>query len=116
MKLLEQIDRLMLIVKLIKQRRTGTCEQLAKRVNLSRRRLYEILEELKSRGAPIEYSKQLQTYYYSIPYEISISYHFGEMPGLKELTNDELGTIKGGNFFSTIFQSAFFPHTTNLDL
>lgn len=56
MKLLEYIDRIKIIHKLIKESRTRTPENLAQRLS----RLYVVSDELKLMGAPIEYSLQLQ--------------------------------------------------------
>ena len=47
MKIFEYIDRINLLHKLIKERRTGTPENLAKRLLISPSRLYVILDELK---------------------------------------------------------------------
>lgn len=59
--------------RLVTRRRTGTPEEMARQLGVSRTTLYELIDELKSRGAPIEYSKSLRTFYYSQPYDISIS-------------------------------------------
>ncbi|MCX2432653.1 MULTISPECIES: DNA-binding protein [unclassified Pedobacter] len=76
MKLLEYIDRIKIIHKLIKESHTGTPENFAKRLSISTSRLYVVLEELKLMGAPIEYSRQLQTYYYTQAFEVNIRADF----------------------------------------
>lgn len=91
MKMIEYIERTNLLHKLIVQKRTGTPEDLAKRLNLSVSRLYNILGELKLMGAPIEYSRQLNTYHYTYDYKIDISYSFGA------LSPFELKVVNGGS-------------------
>jgi len=76
MKLLEYIDRIKIIHKLIRESRTGTPDNLARRLSISTSRLYVVLDELKLMGAPIEYSRQLQTYYYQQPFEVQIKADF----------------------------------------
>lgn len=76
MKLFEYIDRINLLDKLIREKRTGTPEALAARLSLSVSRLYVVLDELRLMGAPIEYSRQIQTYFYKQPFEISIKADF----------------------------------------
>jgi hypothetical protein len=55
---LEQIDYL------ISSKRTGKPRELAKRVGLSERALYDFIILMKELGAPIAYCKQTQTYFY----------------------------------------------------
>ncbi|MFD2288966.1 helix-turn-helix domain-containing protein [Pedobacter petrophilus] len=76
MKLLEYIDRIRIIHKLIKESHTGVPENFAKRLSISTSRLYVVLDELKLMGAPIEYSRQLQTYYYTQAFEVNIRADF----------------------------------------
>lgn len=76
MKVFMYIDRLNLLHKLIVQRRTGTPNELARRMNISVSRLARIIEFLQNEGAPIKYSRNQTTYYYEYPFEISISVEF----------------------------------------
>lgn len=76
MKLLEQIERINRLHELIKHRRTGTPSQLARRLNLSTSMVYKLMDELKLREVPIEYSRQLGTYYYSHSFQMKISIDF----------------------------------------
>jgi predicted DNA-binding transcriptional regulator YafY len=76
MKLLEQIDRLNRLHEMIQYRRTGTPKQLAKRLNLSTSMVYKLMEELRLNEAPIEYSRQLQSYYYSRRFLMKIKIDF----------------------------------------
>lgn len=72
MQLFKQIDRLNLLDKLISQKRTGKPESLARRLDLSVSRLARIIEYLRETGAPIQYDRALQTYFYEFDYRIFI--------------------------------------------
>lgn len=76
MKLLEQIERINRLHELIKYRRAGTPQELADRLEISTSMLYKIIEELRLKGAPVVYSRQLRTYYYSKPYLMKIRLDF----------------------------------------
>jgi len=91
MKLLEYIERINLMHKLIKERRTGNPHKFAKKLGISTIRLYQLIEELKIMQAPICYSKKDKTYYYSYNYEISAKLTF------TPLNNDEMGEINAGH-------------------
>ncbi|CAM3643018.1 HTH domain-containing protein [Sphingobacterium prati] len=95
MQLFKYIDRINLLDKLIRQRRTGTPSELAKRLGISVSRLYVMLDELKGQGAPIEYSRQSCTYLYTHEFMISISFK------IETLGDDKLRYISGGTVFPT---------------
>ena len=57
-------DRLVTIDHLIRIRGTGRPCQLAKRLNLSERSLYDFLAVMKEFGANIKYNKERESYYY----------------------------------------------------
>ena len=101
MKLLEYIDRIKIIHKLIKESRTGAPENLARRLSISTSRLYVVLDELKLMGAPIEYSRQLQTYYYTQAFEVNIRADF------TVLKSQELMNINAGFFYQQSYPLLF---------
>ncbi|RDC57310.1 HTH domain-containing protein [Pedobacter chinensis] len=90
MKIFEYIDRINLLHKLIKERKTGTPEKLAKRLNISKGRLYQLIEELRLMEVPIAYSRSFETYYYTLDYEISASL------SLKNLSASDMLKINAG--------------------
>lgn len=98
MKLLEQIERINRLHELIKYRRTGTPEQLARRLNLSTSMVFKLMEELRLREAPIEYSRQLGSYYYTTQYLMKIQIDF------RPLGEDEKIRFEGGK---TCFYTGF---------
>ncbi len=103
MQIFKYIDRINLLDKLIRQRRTGTPTDLAKRLGVSTSRLYVIIDQLKDMGAPIDYSRQLYSYYYKYEFSIFISVT------VKALDKTNLCMISGGqNFFPIILNTTFF--------
>jgi biotin operon repressor len=97
MKLFEYLDRISMMHKLVSRQKTGTPEELARRLGVSRTSLYELIDELRSRGAPIAYSKSAKTFFYRQPYDIAVTCT------LKPLTYNETKEHRGGiNNFSKI--------------
>ncbi|MFN0215667.1 MAG: hypothetical protein ACKVT2_15525 [Saprospiraceae bacterium] len=70
--LLQRIDHL------VRTRATGSPLQLADRLNISERKLYRLLGELRDQGFPIVYDKLEGTYYYSEPVKIEFSILVGQ--------------------------------------
>lgn len=58
-------ERLQTIDYLIRIKGTGKPAQLAKRLRISERTLYEFLKMMKDLGAPIEYDRYKESYYYT---------------------------------------------------
>jgi sugar-specific transcriptional regulator TrmB len=81
---------------MVLRQRTGTPSEVAFQLGVSRTTLYEMIDELRSRGAPITYSKSQKTFFYSEPFEISITC------SLRRLTYTEEKRIAGGNYFCRI--------------
>jgi hypothetical protein len=82
--------------KLLKNSNTGTPEEFAQQLGISRSCLYELIDEFKSRRAPIRYSKSAKTFYYTEPFEIVIKCNF------QPLTYQEEKQYSGGNISSKI--------------
>lgn len=72
MQLFNQLERISYIHKLIKKRITGNPKNLAAQLRISERQLYNIIEELKLYGFPIEYDKKEMTYFYTEEFEFSV--------------------------------------------
>lgn len=60
----EYLNRLTYLDHLIKSKSGGPPEQLARRLNISERTLFETLKHMKSLGAPIRYCRYRKLYYY----------------------------------------------------
>src|SRR5512133_1491999 len=103
MKVFEYLDRISRMHRMLIRQRTGTPSEFAGQLGVSRTTLYEMIDELKSRGAPISYSKASNTFLYTEPYEINVSC------SMRLLTRCEEKQLNGGNFFS---RSLFFRTIT----
>jgi predicted DNA-binding transcriptional regulator YafY len=97
MKVFEYLDRISKMHKLVLRRKTGTPEEFAQQLGVSRTSLYELLDEMKSRGAPIEYSKSCRTFFYRQPFEIAVTC------SLRPLSFAEEKELYGGlNIFGSV--------------
>lgn len=65
MEFIKKIEAIERVDGLIKLKSTGTANDLSKRLCVSRRSVYNILELMRNMGAPIEYCQIRRTYYYS---------------------------------------------------
>jgi len=72
--LFQQINKLKLLHNLIKQERTSSPGELARRLTLSRSKLYELTQELSMRGIAINYDRKMKSFYYVERYEFTISF------------------------------------------
>ena len=91
MKLFDHIERINRLHELIRHRRTGAPGELAERLGLSPSMVFKLMDELKLKGAPIEYSRQLKTYYYARQYMMNIKMEF------RLLNEDEVERYRGGS-------------------
>ncbi len=76
MHLLNKVNRIRRIDEMIRTRRTGPPAQFARALGMSRSRLFETLQELRTLGAPIGYCRDRQSYEYLHPVE----FHIGFVP------------------------------------
>ena len=92
----KQLYRVQQIDQLIRQKRTGSADELANKLQISRRQVYNWLEELKDMGLEIKYNRALKSFVYLKSYKVNIAFD------VMELTNDELKSIKAGGFILKI--------------
>lgn len=76
MRFIKQIERLQLLNKLVKEQRTGCPEELAKRLGVSRAKLYLMLEELRDYGVKIVFSKKVNSFKYTNCIGLNLNYSF----------------------------------------
>jgi predicted DNA-binding transcriptional regulator YafY len=112
MKVFEYLDRISMMHRLVSRQRTGTPEEFARQLGVSRTSLYELIDELRSRGAPIAYSKSSKTFFYRQPYDIAITC------SLKPLSCTEEKEKTGGiNIFPKIlFSRTLLPELSMVTL
>jgi predicted DNA-binding transcriptional regulator YafY len=76
---LKYITRLERIDQFIRQERTGTAPEFAGRLEISVRQLYNLIEELKDLGLPIEYCRIRRTFFYRTQCRIVFEIKVNEM-------------------------------------
>ena len=101
MKFFTILDRIDKMNKLVSEKRTGTPQEFASRLGVSRTSLYELIDEFRSRDVPIAYSKSIRSFYFTRPYEIRITFL------LRPLTDEEGRDISGGNYVISDFGLRF---------
>ena len=72
MKFLEEIERLKRLDRLIRMKTTGTPAQLASRLHVSERTVYNEIDTLRLLGAPINFSKVYNSYCYAYPVKLQL--------------------------------------------
>jgi len=87
MKTLIQLERLRKAHSLIKYSNTGTPTEFSKRLHISERELYRMLEYLKELDAKILFSRVSNTYYYIDDFDLFVNV------SIKTKVNSELVTI-----------------------
>lgn len=92
MKFFTILDRIDKMNRLVKSGVTGSPDEFADSLGVSRTSLYELLDELRSRGAPISYSKSARTFLYTEPFDIKI------ICSLRFLSDEEGKDMNGGAY------------------
>jgi predicted DNA-binding transcriptional regulator YafY len=90
MEFIRQIERLQLLNKLVREQRTGSPDELAERLGVSRRRVYVYLEYLNDMGVDIQYSRRLNSFVFVSQKLIQIDWRF------EVLDPTELKKVGGG--------------------
>jgi predicted DNA-binding transcriptional regulator YafY len=103
MEFIKQIERLQQLNKLVREQRTGSPEELAKRIGVSRAKLYLMLDELRDEGVEIKFAKRLNSFFYENCAGISVVF------SLKVLESTEIRNISAGKRLN------YFPASIILD-
>jgi hypothetical protein len=96
MTILKQMQRFNKVNKLIKAESTGNPADFAKKLFVSRRQMFNILEQFREYGAPIKYNKKNETYFYVSDFDLELKY------SLKVISEHEEKIIFAGFFHSAI--------------
>lgn len=73
MELKNEIHRLNSLLRLIKMCYTGSPDELAHKLHISKRHLYNVLDELRALGAKIDYSRSDYTFHYTNSFELHLN-------------------------------------------
>ncbi|MBI5540702.1 MAG: HTH domain-containing protein [Bacteroidia bacterium] len=76
MSIISNLDKLKLINSEIKKEQTGSPEDFAKKLCVSRSMLYNYIEEIKTLGAQIKYNRTIKTFYFENNFDITIDIKF----------------------------------------
>jgi len=89
--LIKNIKRLEYANFLIKKRATGNLESFAKKMNLSKQSIKNLLSDMRELGAPIRFDRTKETYYYDDVGEFSIAkfMYYGQILSRAEI--EEIG-------------------------
>ena len=86
-----QIERIQRAADLIGAAKTGSPDEFARRLRVSRRQLYNLIDFLKAQGAPIAYSRERRTFFFTRPgFRLEIIF------SIKSLGDDDTQNISGG--------------------
>lgn len=78
MLVIEDLKQLHKVHIMIQQKKTGSPEEFASELCVSRRKMYYLLDAIKSLGAPISYSRTKHTFFYTRDFDMDISMRIRE--------------------------------------
>ena len=113
MTIIKALERLSYAYFLLKRRMTGPPTVFGKKLGLaSKSQLYNVLDDLKQVGLPIEYCKKDKTYYLKEEVNFDLENLF------TNLKKEDLNKIKGGRFINleNIYHSPILSDSNNLYL
>ncbi|TVZ26623.1 HTH domain-containing protein [Gillisia sp. Hel_I_86] len=93
MSTLKNLERLQQLHNLINTETTGSPSELANKMNISERLVYNLIEQLKDFEAAICYSRKSKTYYYCEDFQLEVNI------SVTVMTNNELTEIFAGSYF-----------------
>ena len=89
---IKNLERLQQLHLLIENERTGSPKELANRMHISERLVYNLMEQLKDFNANIRYDRGRKTYYYGEDFELHVSI------SVSVFSNNETTEIFGGSY------------------
>jgi biotin operon repressor len=102
MRLFDFFEKMQVFNALIRQEHTGTPDKFAKKLNISRTTLYEIISECRSYGVEVGYSRVRGTFYYKKPVNLEVRF---DIKHVNPIDSGEVKNISGGY---KIFPSVLF--------
>jgi len=91
---LKQLERLRKVHRLIKLECTGPPSELSKKLHISQRQMFLILEQLKEFDAPLKFNRRTKNYYYEFDFELTINI------SIQVIAQEKLTQIYAGKTFS----------------
>ena len=99
---LNPTEKFVVMEKLIRQKRTGTAKQLARRLSVSRATVFRMIDEFNTRGAMVEFCSLCKSYIYGGNKVVNIQFNIGIMP---EMTEEDMKNTSGGHKIFSCFLS-----------
>jgi len=110
MNTIKNLERLQQIHALIESETTGTPRELARRLHISERLVYHLIEQLRDYSAAIKYDRSRKTYYYEEEFELEVKISVSIM------SNNETTQIFGGSALTgTNLQPYSWATNSNLE-
>ena len=72
MRILDYMERLQTLTRLLKKEHTGSLAQMARNMGVHRLTVYNYMNELRAMGAEIEYDNERNTYYFKKSFDIQL--------------------------------------------
>jgi len=72
MNFLQNVNRMEKLHTLILQRKTGTTQELAEQLGISRTSLYVLIDEFHALNLPVSYSRKYETFFYEREVKLTI--------------------------------------------
>jgi len=89
---IKTLERLQRLHSLIEQECTGSPLELSRKLHISERTVYNLLDQLKDFNAEITYDRSRRTYYYRNDFKLQIQLSFSV------ISNNELTEILAGSY------------------
>lgn len=86
------IDKMQIFCKLIEHQHTGSPKEFAKKLGISRSSLYDLIDNARSRGLNIKYSRSIQSFYFKEAIDIDIRFSLNKVT-LYETINVDGGSV-----------------------
>lgn len=113
MKSLRRIQQLRKLHGMIKLESTGSPKEMARRMSVSERQLYHLLEQLREMEAPIRYNRRVNTYYYAEEFDLLVNVSVQVIQGgqttsiyagrkFSEYVHKLQGSCSGGGYLSYV--------------
>ena len=114
MNYIQQIERLQKLIRLIDQERTGTPEELAEQLGISKRQLHNELEAIRNLGATLEYCKRGSSYRFdNSKLDIQFSLSLIKEEENRKIFGGVVRKLRGCNFISLCTDTFVMPKGWN---
>jgi len=99
MNTLKQIEQLRKLHDMIKLEHTGSPKMIAKKMHVSERQLYNLIDQLRTMDAPIRFNRRANTYFYTRDFDLLVNI------SVKVIQGDQVLQIYAGKKVKPISRS-----------